>query len=100
MYDKIDADEKFDITRKKNKTDRVVYSDPFKAHMMNMQNKLIYGPGGKPPGGSTVSLALGESPNKYGGFADPSNIKNQSYITNPRQLANVPPENNQTLTLP
>ena len=64
-----------------------------------MQNKLVYGPGGKPPVGSTLSLQEG-SPNNYGGFADPSNIKNQSYITNPRQLANVPPENNQTLTLP
>ena len=37
-------DEKYDVNRKKNKTDRPApYKDPFKAHMMNMQNKLIYG---------------------------------------------------------
>ena len=76
-------DEKYDVNRKKNKTDRPApYKDPFKAHMMNMQNKLIYGPDGKPPNASTLSV--NESPNKYGGFADPSNIKNQSYISNPR----------------
>ncbi len=48
-YEKIDDEEKFDITRKKVKTDRP-YADPFKAHMMNMQNKLIHGPEGKPTG--------------------------------------------------
>lgn len=62
VYDKIDNDEKFNVTRKKNKTDRETYADPFKSHMMNMQNKLIYGPEGKPPRGSTSTLVPGESP--------------------------------------
>ena len=81
-FERIDEDEKFDVTRKKVKTDRA-YADPFKSHMMNMQNKLINGPGGKTQVGSNSSVQ-GSPDGKYGGFADPSNIKNQSYISNPR----------------
>ena len=51
--------------------------------MINMQNKLIKGPGGKTQVGSNSSVQ-GSPDGKYGGFADPSNIKNQSYISNPR----------------
>jgi hypothetical protein len=47
---------------------------------MNMQDKLIHGPNGKPVGSTVQASPDG----KYGGFAASSNIKNQSYITNPR----------------